>query len=295
MEDHLRGSDAEEQKRNRFRAAELEAGLDGRQDVYAPYSSGIEDTHSPLGAGYGDVFGQSNQQLPLVSNAADQPLTRGLLYGDVDDDERSLRTDDDGGSRYTSHRDDGSAYAPTESYAPSRNMFQTTRNVANANEKDPVPGEIMEGEVAEEVRDSSARRKWVAFVWFLTWWVPTPCLTHIGRMKRLDVRQAWREKLAINLIIWFSCGCSIFVIAILGKIICPTQYVYSTSELQSHSFNGNPGHTYTAIRGEVFDLTGLFQIHLTAVSVVPEKTVMTFGGTDATSLFPVQVRYNLHI
>jgi len=43
MEDHLQANDAKSQKRNRFRAAELEAGLDIRQDVYAPYSTGIDD------------------------------------------------------------------------------------------------------------------------------------------------------------------------------------------------------------------------------------------------------------
>lgn len=293
MEDHLRANDAEEQKRNRFRAAELEAGLDRHQDVYAPYSSGLLDDggHSP---GFNDPFGHSTQALPLVSNAADQPLTRGLLYGDMDEDDgRSVRTmDDDGGSRYTSNRDDNSNYG-TESYAPSRNMFQSSRKpTAPPPEKDALPGEIMEGEVAEDLKESSARRKWVAFVWFATWWIPNFALQHVGRMKRLDIRQAWREKLAINMIIWFMCACSIFVIAILGRIICPTEYVFSSSELQSHSFNSDKSHTYTAIRGEVFDLTGIFQIHLTAVNVIPEKTIMKYGGVDATSLFPVQVRYD---
>jgi chitin synthase len=33
-------------------------------------------------------------------------------------------------------------------------------------------------------------------------------------MKRKDVRLAWREKLAINLLIWFSCG---FVVFFIGK------------------------------------------------------------------------------
>jgi len=290
MEDHLRANDAEEQKRNRFRAAELEAGLDIRQDVYAPYSTGIDDGGLSPGLGYNDPFGHSTQQLPLVANAADQPLTsRALLYADVDDEDgQSLRTDDDGGSRYTNHRDIESNFG-SESYAPSRNMFQSSKKVPPITEKDALPGEIMEGEVAEEIKDTSARRKWVAAVWLLTWWLPTPCLTYVGRMKRMDVRQAWREKLAINILIWFICACMIFVIAVLGYIICPREYVFSTSELQSHSFNSNLGHTYTAIRGEVFDLTGIWQIHTTIVSVVPQKTVMKYGGVDATSIFPVQV------
>ncbi|KAF8314090.1 glycosyltransferase family 2 protein [Clavulina sp. PMI_390] len=287
FEDHLRGNDAEEQKRNRLRAAELEAGLDVRQE-YAPYSPGMDEAHSPGLGGYGDPFGQSNQALPLVDHAADQPYaSRAHLYGDLDDEDgQSLRTDDE--SRYTSARDAESNFG-SESYAPSRNMFHNAKKAVPATEKEPLAGEIMEGEVSEEVKDTSTRRRWLFAVWALTWWLPNPCLTYFGRMKRLDIRQAWREKLAINMIIWFFCACSIFVIAILGRLICPTEYVFSTSELQSHSFNNDPGHTYTAIRGEVFDLTGIFQIHLTTVSIVPQKTVMKYGGTDSTSIFPVQV------
>ncbi|KAJ7444105.1 family 2 glycosyltransferase [Mycena galericulata] len=60
--------------------------------------------------------------------------------------------------------------------------------------KDALAGEIQEGETVEVIKESSARRRW---------WVPNPCLSYVGCMKRLDVRQAWREKLAINLMIWF--------------------------------------------------------------------------------------------
>jgi chitin synthase len=38
-------------------------------------------------------------------------------------------------------------------------------------------------------------------VWGLTWWVPSVCLTYLGRMKRPDVRMAWREKVSFTAII----------------------------------------------------------------------------------------------
>ncbi|KAF8313908.1 chitin synthase-domain-containing protein [Cantharellus anzutake] len=289
MEDYLRANDAEEQKRNRLRVAEAQAGLlDVRTDEYGPYGhgpDGEDGDRSPV-TGYNDPFGNSSQVLPLVSNAQGQPFVGRALYGD-DDDGRSLQSDDfDQHSRITSGQEDASNYG-SESYAPSRNMFQNTRKVQA--EKDPLPGDILQNEVAEEVHDSSARRRWLALVWLLTWWLPTPLLTYIGRMKRMDIRQAWREKLAINILIWFVCASAIFVIAILGYIICPHEYVFSPAELKSHSYNNDPKHTYTAIRGEVFDLTGIMQTHVTTVSVIPQKTVMKYGGLDATSLFPVQV------
>lgn len=55
-----------------------------------------------------------------------------------------------------------------------------------------------EGKAIEEVPTSRARRIWVGLVWALTWWVPTPALTYIGRMKRHDVRMAWREKVHLR-------------------------------------------------------------------------------------------------
>ena len=169
-------------------------------------------------------------------------------------------------------------------------MFQNSGKKPNA-EKDPLPGEILQGEVSEEIQDSSARRRWLCATWMLTWWVPNFVLSSVGGMKRLDIRQAWREKLAINMLIWIVCGISIFVIAILGLIICPHEYVFSEAEVKSHSYNADPGHTYTYIRGEVFQLTSFLSTHLTQVNVVPTKTVMKYGGLDASPLFPVQVSY----
>ena len=73
-------------------------------------------------------------------------------------------------------------------------------------------------------------------------------------MKREDICQAGRENLVF---IWFSCACAGFVIATLGFVIYPTEHVFSTSELASHSYSNSPDNLYTAIRGEMFkfDLT----------------------------------------
>lgn len=292
LEDRLRGEDVEEQKRNRLRDAEAEAGLDirGGSDPYGPYASaGAQDSraNSPTMGAYGDPFGQSSQQLPLVANAS--PFMRADLYNDEYDDRKSFRSDDiDGKSRLTSNRDDSMSNFGSESYAPSRNMFGNT-DTKNLLGKEALPGEVLEGETTEDIKESSARRRWVAFVWLLTWWCPNIFLIWCGRMKRLDVRQAWREKLALNMIIWFLCLCTAFVIAVLGVLICPTEHVFSKNELSSHSSKNSPNNVYTSVRGEVFDLTNLVPFHERVVGVVPEKSILTYGGTSADSIFPVQV------
>ncbi|KAJ3554665.1 hypothetical protein NM688_g2995 [Phlebia brevispora] len=285
LEDELRARDTEEQKRNRMRDAEAEAGLDPRElnDPYAPYST--PGSEGPYEGGYNDPFGQSSQALPLVSNAS--PFQRGDQYDDYED--KSVRSDDyDVRSALTSQRDpESESNFGTESYAPSRNMFQNADKTMA--DKEALAGEIQEGETVEVLKESSARRRWVAICWILTWWVPTPFLAWIGRMKRPDIQQAWREKLALNMIIWFMCGCAIFIIAIIGPLICPTEKVFSTSELQSHSLQNQPSNVYTSIRGEVFDLTEIAATHQRVVSVVPEKSLLKYGGVASDDIFPVQV------
>ncbi|KAJ7647442.1 glycosyltransferase family 2 protein [Roridomyces roridus] len=302
FEDRLRAQDSEEQKRNRLRDGEVEGGLDPRglsADPYAPYPSPhLEGESSPWGAaGVSGPFGDSNAALPLVAHAS--PFQRADLYEREDDgydEHKALHggdSDFDARSRYTSAVDAESASNfGSESYAPSRNMFGAgdVKGSAPLLDKDALAGEIQEGETAEIIKESSARRRWVLLCWILTWWVPNPCLSYLGRMKRLDVRQAWREKFALNLMIWFICVCTAFVIVFLGRLICPTEHVFSSSELAGHNFQTNPNNVFTSVRGEVFDLNVVASQHTRVVSVVPPKTLLkTYGGTNADSIFPVQV------
>ncbi|KIM78732.1 glycosyltransferase family 2 protein [Piloderma croceum F 1598] len=269
------------------------AGVKRREnnDPYSPYSphpmSGVQPSEeSPFGAQFGEND-QSSQVLPLVANAS--PFQRADLYNDNYEDHKSFRSKDyDGRSRYITHWEDSISNFGTESYVPSRNMFQNA-DKRGLLDKEALVGEIQEGETTEVMKETSAHRKWVALCWMLTFWVPSFLLKWWGRMKRPDVRQAWREKLALNMLIWFICACAVFVIAVLGDVICPTQHVFSTSELASHSATSNPNNVYTSIRGEVFDLNTIAFTHERIVSVVPSKSILKYGGTSADNIFPVQV------
>jgi chitin synthase len=79
---------------------------------------------------------------------------------------------------------------------------------------------------------------------------------------------------------------------VLGVLICPTEHVFNTSELASHSFTLSPNNVYTSIRGEdreVFDLSKVTQAHQRVVNVVPSKSILNYGGEAADAIFPVQV------
>jgi chitin synthase len=45
----------------------------------------------------------------------------------------------------------------------------------------------------EEVPSTCSQRIWLWVVMATTWWIPEVCLRRVGRMKRPDIRLAWRE------------------------------------------------------------------------------------------------------
>ncbi|KAH8681030.1 chitin synthase-like protein [Xylariales sp. PMI_506] len=136
----------------------------------------------------------------------------------------------------------------------------------------------------EEFKDSASRKRWVFITYMLTWFIPDFLIRWCG-MPRKDVRMAWREKVAINFIIWFSCACSVFLMIGIPLVICPKQYVFSASELES--YNGKDGAgSYVAIRGQVFDLAAFEPVHYPNFI---SSELDQYAGLDITSLFPVQV------
>lgn len=89
------------------------------------------------------------------------------------------------------------------------------------------------------------------------------------------------------MMIWFVCGVAVFIIAVMGNLICPREYVYSAAELNSRSYTADRNNMLVAIRGEVFDLSTFAPLHYPPI--VSTTSVQKYGGTDATALFPVQV------
>ncbi|KAJ2907330.1 glycosyltransferase family 2 protein [Zalerion maritima] len=160
-----------------------------------------------------------------------------------------------------------------------KNMETREEMAEKGNEKNLVE--------VEEYKDSPARKRWVFITWMLTFWVPEFMIRWLGKMPRKDVRMAWREKLAINMVIWLFCCLAAFFIVGFPMLLCPTQDVYSAEELSAYTGeDGSPG-MYVSIRGQVFDLDAFMPSHYP--SYIDDKYFEAYGGIDVTSLFPVQV------
>ncbi|CAO3703668.1 unnamed protein product [Rhizopus stolonifer] len=164
-----------------------------------------------------------------------------------------------------------------------RHLKENESQWGNSEMKGMLP--ILEEEAPANEPMSRVRRHWLNFVWLMTWWIPTLFLVKCGKMKRPDIQIAWREKMTLCSMIFLTSGFIIWFLVFFGSLVCPHQDVYSTSELQSHS---DKKSAYVAIRGEVFDLTK-FAPHHWATQVIPQSTILDYGGKDASSLFPVQV------
>ncbi|KAE8225588.1 hypothetical protein CF319_g1685 [Tilletia indica] len=302
LEDELRAADLDEVKANEKRSAlETDLALRGDSDFFSPFGaseggkSGLMantmggDLPSPgsthLVGGYGDPFKDtSSAQVPLVGSRDPDDADAKSAYSGFMSHMDPHRASYGGGFGTAAPSIIGS-----EAYAPSRNMFADA-GARGINEKSDAPQPFSgpvggvknkEGQTAEELPISSERRQWVAITWMLTWFIPSPILALSSSLKRPDIRMAWREKLAINIMIWFTCACAVFVIVFMGNIICPKEHVYSQEEFRN---NG-----YTRIRGEVFDLDKLTDFHVNAIKVVPETALRKYAGFDATGIFPVQV------
>ena len=74
---------------------------------------------------------------------------------------------------------------------------------------------LKEQEVIEKQKVTGQRKGWVYFVWMITFFMPTFMIRWIVRTKRKDIQQAWREKFAINLLIWFGCAAVMFLMGMI--------------------------------------------------------------------------------
>jgi chitin synthase len=111
--------------------------------------------------------------------------------------------------------------------------------------------------VITEAPIGTTRRVWVIFVWAVTWWIPSPLLKWVGRMKRPDVRMAWREKLVLVLLIMLLNATILFYIIALGKLMCPNKdKVWSRKEVSQHQGEND---YYVSHHGSVYDLSSFWK------------------------------------
>lgn len=245
------------------------ANLDELDTAPAKYMD--ETSYGDTGAGLltpGDPrVGQSESKVNLLNPTTASP---GAFY-----------TDDKTAGYFGSRDLDAKSEAGASAFHQG-DMFRNLETTSQLAEK----GNETKLTEIEEVPVTPSRKRWLFAVWMMTWFIPDIAIRKIGRMPRKDIRLAWREKFAINSLIWWLCAVTVFFMIGFPALICPTQHVYSANELSSHNGKGKTS-AYIAIRGVVLNLDSFESVHYP--SIVSTTALEKYAGTDATNLFPVQV------
>ncbi|KAF2639750.1 hypothetical protein P280DRAFT_429083 [Massarina eburnea CBS 473.64] len=133
--------------------------------------------------------------------------------------------------------------------------------------------------VVTEAALTPTRKIWVAFVWALTFWIPSPLLKFVGRMKRPDVRMAWREKLVLVLAIFLLNATIVFYIVAFGKLLCPNKdKAWSRDEVATHQGSND---FYVSFHGQVYDLSTFWKRDHSDSSIsTTEENMLPLAGVD---------------
>ena len=154
---------------------------------------------------------------------------------------------------------------------------ETHGEVTYYGELDP---ELADGKVIQEVPITWGRRLWIAVVWAFTFWIPSPLLKHVGRMKRPDVRMAWREKLMLIFIIFLINGTVVFYIVEFGNLICPNwDKAWNQQEVSYHQ--GDDDY-WVSFRGGVYDLSKFWKLQHSDMTNIQTTTsnMQPFAGLN---------------
>ncbi|EKM60048.1 glycosyltransferase family 2 protein [Phanerochaete carnosa HHB-10118-sp] len=159
-----------------------------------------------------------------------------------------------------------------------------------------APGDQKEGgdlvvreapNAVEELPTTRTRRIWLWVVWGTTFWIPSFLLSSVGRMKRADIRLAWREKFTIFWLILFLNALVIFYIIEFGRLLCPNfNKAWSVQEVNQHTTSND---YWVAIQGNVYDVSNF--VHgdhsdITGEASNGADSLSALAGQDMTGYFP---------
>ncbi|KAJ2780580.1 hypothetical protein H4R18_003375 [Coemansia javaensis] len=141
--------------------------------------------------------------------------------------------------------------------------------------------------LVEEVDTTPTQRCWSKTTGCLTWMIPDWLIGCCG-MKREDIRMAWREKVAICILILGMWAFVLFFIIGLGLLMCPRQYVYNMDEVAGHTERSD---AYVALRGRVYDITNfLNQEHGRSRGGASPEDMIMYSGQEINASFPLSLR-----
>lgn len=96
---------------------------------------------------------------------------------------------------------------------------------------------------------------WRIFSLIVTFWAPNILLSSLGGIKEPQMRQAWREKVALCFIIALLCGCVGFATVGFQKVLCPEQNATDERYVRQSSGVGTRGENTLGYAGAIYNIT----------------------------------------
>ncbi|KAI8802726.1 putative chitin synthase 6 [Cladochytrium replicatum] len=200
----------------------------------------------------------------------------------------------------SSHNFDKRDSVPTLAESESAEMLTSKQRKQNADIEDALSAETGLASKSEEKQVSALplrakperkqlskiRCLWLCCTWSVTWCVP-PGAT-ILCIKQHERRIAWREKLALNVIIYFMCGMVLFFIVGLGYILCPKEQVLSSGEISSRNTISKP---YVYMYGTYYAVPDMVQNHITNYGTSKALWEAQLLGSDISQMFPKDAEF----
>lgn len=137
----------------------------------------------------------------------------------------------------------------------------------------------------ESKKTTVGRQAWVSLVWALTFWMPSVFLRFIGRMKRPDVRMAWREKVVLVFLIFLINATIIFWMIVFGRLLCPNlDKAFNAKEVGYHTGTDD---FFVSIRGKVYDISKFYTTDHSDTNIkTTRENMLPFAGQNLDAYFP---------
>ena len=130
---------------------------------------------------------------------------------------------------------------------------------------------------------TNTRRAWLLVTNLLTFWIPTISLSKIGNIRNASAQVAWREKLALNIIILLFSGLLLFMIIGLSLVLCPKSKNLSPYEIETRSSLNRP---LVQAYGHYYKISKIFNDHVNEARWLSEKAFeATTLGRDVSAMF----------
>jgi len=141
-----------------------------------------------------------------------------------------------------------------------------THRSLNSSASVPTPHHEREGNKVME------GRLWASFAWIITFPIPNKCIMRPTK----DAKQAWREKVALFIMM---VSCSVFFVGVFGFVpllLCKEDTVFSMQDIWTQS-----GENWVVVHGRIYDVKDLIYRHPGGV-----KGIVDYLGKDGSKVFP---------